>query len=97
MRKIEYDIKYDEDGNPYIYLENGNVDIEDIFYSFEMVKLRIYSMLNDPKNKNIDPKGLQELALTADTVNYLSNLVAKMVSGSNDTLDEVNDILNSKE
>ena len=97
MRKIEYEIRRDDDDKPYIYVENGNMDIEDIFFCFEMVKYRMYGMLNDKKNSFLPKEALGELALAGQIVSDLSIRLSDMVIGSNDALDGANDILNSED
>lgn len=95
MRKIEYEIKYNDDGKPYIHIENGNMPIEDIFFCFEMTKYRIFAILNDEKNGTLPKEALQELAMGGQIVSELSNRLGDMVIGSNSALDDANDILNS--
>lgn len=97
MRKVEYEIRYHEenDGKPYIYLENGNMDIEDIFFCFEMVKYRMFGILNDDKNDFLGEEALKELSLTCQITSELSDKLGEMIIGSNNTLDDINDILNS--
>lgn len=94
MRKIEYEIKTTEDGKPYIHLENLKMDTEDMFFCFEIVKYRMFGILNDENNTFLPQEALEELGLAGQIVGELSERIGNMVIGSNDLLDDANDILN---
>lgn len=95
MRKIEYYIRKDKNNNPYIELPNSNMDVEDIFFCFEMTRYRINAILNDDKNKILPKEALQELVITNAVVAELSLKISEMIDGSNSALDDANDILSS--
>lgn len=95
MRKIEYCIRKDKNNNPYIELPNSNMDVEDIFFCFEMTRYRINAILNDDKNKILPKEALQELVITNAVVAELSLKISEMIDGSNSALDDANDILSS--
>lgn len=96
MRNIEYEIKYEENGKPYIHLENTKMEFEDMFFCFEIVRYRLFGLLNDEKNSELPPEALGELAVAGNIIDELSNKIGSMISESNNTLDSVNDILNKK-
>ena len=95
MRKIEYYIRKDENNNPYIELPSGNMDVEDIFFCFEMTRYRLSGILNDEKNKILPKEALKELAITNAVVTELSLKICEMIEGSDSALNDANDILTS--
>lgn len=93
MKNIEYEIKVSEDGKPYIHLDNLNMDIEDMFFCFEIVKYRMFGILSDENNTFLPKEALEELALAGQIVSDLSERIGNMVIGSNDMMNDVKNIL----
>jgi hypothetical protein len=97
MRNIEYEIKVNEEGKPYIHLDNLNMDVDDMFFCFEITKYRLHGILADENNTFLPQEALEELALAGQIVGEISERIGKMVVDSNNLLDGVDDILNTDE
>ena len=96
MRNVEYDIKIDDKGKPYIHIKDTNMDIEDIFFCFEMTKYRIFGILTDKNNDFLPKEAIEEIALTGHILEELSNKLGDMVIERNNALTDIDNIINPK-
>lgn len=96
MRKIEYDIKLNEDGKPYIHLDNGNLDLEDRLFCFEIVRYSLFKMINeDDGNEPLPENFVTEIANAGNIIGELSNELGDMLQERDDAMGDVDDILNN--
>ena len=94
MRNIEYEIKLNEEGKPYVHLDDLNMDVEDMFFCFEITKYRLFGILSDENNDFLPQEALEELALAGNIVSDISERIATMITSGDDLLGDVNNILN---
>lgn len=97
MRNIEYEIKLGDNGKPYVHLENLDIDVEDMFFCFEITKYRLHAILNDENNDFLPKEALEELALAGSIVDGISQRIGNMVIEGDTLLGDIDNILNPDE
>ena len=96
MKKIEYDIKFNDDGNPYIHLDKGKLDLEDRLFCFEIVRYSLYQMIEDNNGDDILPENfITEIANSGNIIGQLSNELGDMLIERDKAIGDIDDILNS--
>jgi len=95
MKKFEYDIKLNDDGNPYIHLEDNKMDAEDRFACVEITRYMIFQLIDS--NSEFPEDFVKDLAIAGNMINGISNKLSNLIKGQMDTLDDVNDLLKNDE
>ena len=92
MKKFEYEIKLNEEGKPYIHLEDNKMDAEDRFACIEITRYMIYQLIDS--DNEFPEDFVKDLAIAGDMINGISTKLANLITGQMNTMDDVNDILN---
>lgn len=91
MRNIEYEIKLNDDGKPYIHLENYNPDLEDRFFCVEIARYIIFDIIKE--TDTLDDEVKKEIMIGGEMINGLANRLGDMIIERDAAMDDVEDIL----
>ena len=95
MYKFEYDIRINEQGRPYLHLDdNESVSIEDKFMALELSRYLLYNLIENDPNNVLTDQDHKVIATAGNVVTEFSDKIAILVKGNLDAMNEVNDILN---
>lgn len=92
MRNIKYDIKTHEDGKPYINLKERNLELEDRFFVFELVRYSLFKMVKD--SDGFPDSFIEELSSAGQIIGEISDRFGDMIQERDDAL---GDLLNDEE
>jgi hypothetical protein len=93
MKNFEYEIKLNDDGRPYIHIDDPKLDVSHRFACLELTKYMLYELM---KNKEELPEDfLKDLAIAGDMVSGISDKMANIIKGQMDAMSDAEDILNT--
>jgi hypothetical protein len=94
MKNFEYEIKLNDDGRPYIHIEDPKLDVDHRFACLEITKYMVFELM---QNKDLPEDFLSNLAIAGDMVSGISDKMAAIIKGQMDNMSDVDDVLNSEE
>lgn len=90
MRKIEYEIKLNDDGKPYIHLEDTHMGIEERLFCFEIVRYTLFGMaVADDEETELPEALLRELKIAGEVVGGISNRFGDMILERDNAIDDI--------
>ena len=92
MKNFEYEIKLNEDGRPYIHIDDPKLDAEHRFACLELTKYMLFELT---KNPDLPEDFLKDLAIAGDMVSGISDKMADVIKGQMDAISDIDDILNT--
>lgn len=87
MRNIEYEIKLNDDGKPYIHLEDGNLDLDDRFFCVEIARYIIFDIIKEIDTFEEDIK--KEILIGGEMINDLANRLGDMILERDNAIDNI--------
>ncbi len=78
MNNFEYEIKLNDDGRPYIHIDDPKLDVEHRFACLELTKYMLFELT---KNKELPEDFLKDLAIAGDMVNGISDKMGEIILG----------------
>ena len=92
MRNIKYEIKLNDDGKPYVHLEDTNLELDDRFFCVEIARYIIFDIIKE--TDSLDEEFKNEILIGGEMINGLANRLGDMIVERDTAL---NDIINPEE
>lgn len=93
MKNFEYEIKLNDDGRPYIHIDDPKLDVDHRFACLEITKYMLFELMKN--NEELPEDFIKDLAIAGDMVNGLSDKMSTIIKGQMDAKSDAEDILNT--
>lgn len=91
MFNFMYEIKYGDDGKPYVQISKENEEhSEHKFMAIEITRYLLNSLLDDNKKiQELEPKTEMEIAKAGHVLEQISNQIGVMIKEQNDIMNDL--------